>query len=128
MPRTFVQARIGWCTHSCGDFQYAIESHHRPEPAIESEQKFVEIALQVLWTDPMMCSQEPSIEIPEDDVNHWRGADPTLRYHRGQFRDRVGSPIPVSCRSQSIRLSAPLFLVEHWQGQKVPVFLACDWG
>ena len=70
MPRTFVQARIGWCTHSCGDLQYAIESHHRPEPAIESEHKFVEIALQVLWTDPMMCSQEPRIEIPEDDVNH----------------------------------------------------------
>ena len=71
MPRPFVQARIGRCTHSCGYLQYAIESHHRPEPAVESEHEFVEIALQVLWTDPMMCSQEPRIEIPEDDVNHW---------------------------------------------------------
>jgi hypothetical protein len=69
-PHPFVQIPVGRRLHSGSDLQHAVESYHWPEPAIESEHELVEIALQVLRADPVVRSQEPRIEVPEDDVNH----------------------------------------------------------
>ena len=36
-PRAFVQVLIGRLLHLGGNLQRAVESHHWPEPAVESE-------------------------------------------------------------------------------------------
>ncbi len=64
------QVPVGRRLHPGGDLQHAVESHHRPEPAVESEHELIKIALQVLRADPVVRSQEPRIEVPKDDVNH----------------------------------------------------------
>lgn len=69
-PRSLGQPHIGRCLHSCGDLQHAVESHHWSEPAIESKHELVEIALQVLRTDPVMGSKKPRIKVPEYNVDH----------------------------------------------------------
>ncbi len=69
-PCAFVQFPVGRRLHPGGDLQHAVESNHRPEPAVESEHELVEIALQVFRADPVVRSQKPRIKVPEDDVNH----------------------------------------------------------
>jgi len=65
-----VQISICWCFCLCCDFQNAIKHHHRPESAVESEYKFVQVCLQVLRADSVVSSQQPSIQISENYVNH----------------------------------------------------------
>ena len=67
---SLVQSCISRSLCARGDLQHTVESHHRPEPAVESEDELIEIALQVLRTHPVVRSQEPRIEVPEDDMNH----------------------------------------------------------
>jgi hypothetical protein len=46
------------------------EGYHRPESAVEAENKLVEVCLQMLLAYTMMDSQQPCIEVPENDVYH----------------------------------------------------------
>lgn len=62
---------VGQRFHSGGNLQHAVESHHRPESPVESEHELVEIALQVRRADSVVCSQEPRIQVPEHNVDHW---------------------------------------------------------
>ncbi|MBA7677638.1 hypothetical protein ES703_85898 [subsurface metagenome] len=85
------QPYIGRCLHPCGDLQHAVESHYRPEPAVESKHELVEIALQVLRLDPLVRSQEPCIKVPEDDVNNGE-----VLVHLGvMFNNRIGMVITL---------------------------------
>ena len=69
-PLALVQVPVGRCLNPGGDLQNAVGRHHRPEPAVESKHELVEIALQVLRANTVVRSQEPRIEVPENDVNH----------------------------------------------------------
>jgi hypothetical protein len=66
-PGTVLRKSVRQCARRS---QHTIKSHHRPEPSVESENELIEIALYVLRTDPVVCSQEPRIEVPEDDMDH----------------------------------------------------------
>ena len=69
--RSFVKVPVGQRLHSGGNLQHAVESHHWPESPVESEHELVEIALQVRRADSVVCSQEPRIQVPENNVDHW---------------------------------------------------------
>ncbi len=63
--------QIGQCLRGFarGDPQESLESGHRCFPAIETEDKFVEVSLQVFWVNSMMRTIEPCLEIAESPVN-----------------------------------------------------------
>ena len=42
----FIKIAVGQRTHSGGNLQYTVKTHHRPESPVKSENKFIEIALQ----------------------------------------------------------------------------------
>ena len=65
-----VQSYVSRCCCARGDLQHAVESDHRPEPPVEPEHELIEIALEVLRTDSVVRTQEPRIEISEDEMNH----------------------------------------------------------
>ncbi len=50
--------------------QYAVERGPGPEPPIEPEHELVQVRLEVLGTDAVMGSEEPRIEVRENDVDH----------------------------------------------------------
>jgi hypothetical protein len=55
------------------DPQNGMNRRHRIEATIEAEHVFVEVGLQVLWLDTtMMRALDPSLQIAEDEVNHWQ--------------------------------------------------------
>ena len=50
--------------------QNRVECRHWIETPVESEHKFVEVCLQVLMADSVMCAEQPGIQVREGDVNH----------------------------------------------------------
>jgi hypothetical protein len=68
----FVKIPVGQRFHSGGNLQYTVETHHRPESPVKSENELVEIALQVHRADSVMRSQKPRIKISEYNVDHWK--------------------------------------------------------
>ena len=52
-----------------GDAEQGSECGMPGVPAVEAEDEFIEIALEVLTTQPMVDAQGPDLEVGEDPVN-----------------------------------------------------------
>jgi len=52
------------------DPQHAVKRRHRPEPAVEAEGELVEVCLEVRGADAVMCLEQSSVEVAEDNVDH----------------------------------------------------------
>lgn len=92
-----VQSCVSRCCCARGGLQHAVESDHRPEPPVEPQHELIEIALETLRTDAGVRTQEPRIEMSEDEVNHRE-----MRVRLGLIlRDRHGY-VPGAQRVHSI--------------------------
>ena len=69
-PRTFVQPRIGWRYRVHSNPQHAVKRDHWPEATVESKNILIEVCLQVLRRYAMVRPEQPSIEVPERNMDH----------------------------------------------------------
>jgi len=69
-PRPVVEPGVGRRFLLRCNRQRGSEGAHWPEPAVEAEHKLVEVRLQVLRAHAMVDTQQPCIEVSEDDVDH----------------------------------------------------------
>jgi hypothetical protein len=71
LPFPRVKLRIGWGNRAGGDPENRVKGRHRIIPAIEPEDVFVEIGLQMLGFDTaMMRPLDPSFHVAENEVDH----------------------------------------------------------
>ena len=51
--------------------QHAVKRDHWPETDVEPKNILIEICLQVLRRYAMVLPEQPSIEVPERNMDHW---------------------------------------------------------
>jgi hypothetical protein len=70
-PFARVKLRVSRRNRASSNPENGVKRGHRIEPAIEPENKFVEIGLQMLWLDTaMMSTLKPSFQITENEMDH----------------------------------------------------------
>lgn len=73
VPLAGIQRLVSRRNRLCRQSEDGIEGRHRVKAAIEAEDEFVEVGLQMVLGDgTVMSAHDPCFEIGENEVDHWQ--------------------------------------------------------